>query len=142
MSKRECFDCIDCCASCSDFDSFVATTEDLQQLILVRKKLIAARYSGDDGFLGRLADWLVERVGSMTFFFSCLVASVLFVVVPSFNSIFQEISSVVQLVTIPLLLVAGNRVDLQRQFKSEREFRMLLVSDRIDELSEAVEDSE
>ena len=51
----------------------------------------------------------------------------------------QYISSgYLQLILLPLIMVAQNRDNKVREMKAEREYRMLLIADRIDELQDVV----
>jgi uncharacterized membrane protein len=132
-----CKDCATRCVECEEFEMLISTEKDINVLKGIRKTLIQHRIKADDSLQGKVADWLTAKVGTM----NCII---LFMVLVSTPFVFPKTMELVQfvggtyipLVLMPLIMVAGNRTDKIRELRAERENRIQLVYDCIEELRE------
>lgn len=137
MTQHQCEECVKYCVQCEDFESMIETINDTTLLKKIRLELSSHKTIPDDKISGKIADWIVDKVGTMTFFFFCILMVTIPIILPITMPVIQYISSgYLQLILLPLIVVAGNRADKVRELRQQREYRMLLVSDRIDELME------
>lgn len=130
-----CNQCEHICLSCDDFDSIITEAEEISILRDIRRQLTKRVPIGKDKLQARFAAFIVSKVGTMTFFYFCCALSLAPLVYPATDKAVQYISSAfLQLVLLPLVMVAQNQQDKSNQMKADREYRILLVSDRIDEI--------
>jgi uncharacterized membrane protein len=131
-----CDKCSSQCLTCSEFEAIVTAETDATVLKSVRLDLSKFKYKNNESWSGRFADSIVNKVGTMPFFYVCCLLAVSPLAFPQINTIVQYISSAfLQLVLLPLIMIAQNRQEAIVAARAEREYRMLLVSDRIDELA-------
>ncbi|KAA0888752.1 DUF1003 domain-containing protein [Oryzomonas rubra] len=130
-----CNECTTHCIKCDDFENQVDGEADITTLKDIRKTLMQHKVQTDGSLSGKIADWLTSKIGTM----ACIYLFTIFVSIPF---IFPKTLEIVQfvggtyipLVLMPLIMVASNRTDKIREIRAEREYRILLVSDRIDEV--------
>lgn len=134
-----CKECIIACVSCEDFESKIQNEYNIEALKLLRKSLMAYRPVASTDISGRIADFIVSKVGTMFCVYLFIVMVTVPLIFPQTMSVVQYISSgYLQLILLPLIMVSQNRDNKVRDIKAEREYRMLLIADRIDELLDAV----
>lgn len=133
--------CNDCenihveCWDCDHFENYVNITNDVDILKDVRKQLIIYKPEPDNSFSGKVADWLVSRVGTMKCFYLLAILTTIPLLFPITMPVIQYISSgYLQLILLPLIIVAGNRTDMIRQQVHDREWKISVINSKIDEL--------
>ena len=130
-----CDNCTNPCLECEDFELLISAENNTDTLKGIRKTLMQRKVKPDASFSGKVADWLTAKVGTM----NCIIAFALLVCTPF---VFPQTMAFVQfiggtfipLVLMPLIMLAGNRTDIIRELRAERENRIQLVYDRIEEL--------
>ena len=130
-----CEDCNAECVSCEEFEALISEETEQERLVAIRKGLILHRVVADTSLQGKIADWLTAKVGTM----GCIIAFALLVMLPF---VFPKTLNMVQfiggtfipLLLMPLFLLAANRTDAIREQRAEREHRIQLVYDRIEEI--------
>lgn len=134
-----CSGCLDpACDLCPDFESYVEAEEQTSVLKQLRNRLMkpgAAAYPWPQ----RFADWLVARVSTLKFFAFCIVLSLSPLVWQEQQNNVLYISNIFQLTLLPVILIAGARQAEMDRERTEREYRMMLVSERIQELRHATD---
>lgn len=134
-----CFECKDepmNCHTCEEFETYIAGITDISKLKYVRKNLMIQKPKIDDSINGKIADWLTDKVGTMWCFYVFIVLATVPVIEPKLMSTVGYFSSgYLQLILLPLIVVAGNRTDIIREQKNEREWKINVINDRIDELN-------
>ena len=134
-----CEECIIACVSCADFESKIQNEYNIEALKLLRKSLMAYHPVASIDISGRIADFIVSKVGTMFCVYLFIIMVTIPLIFPQTMSVVQYISSgYLQLILLPLIMVSQNRDNKVRDMKAEREYRMLLIADRIDELLDAV----
>ncbi len=133
----ECSTCTTQCMDCVDFELAVSTENNIDTLKGLRKDLMQYRVKLADSIQGRFADWLTAKVGTM----GCMAFFLLFVclpfAVPKLTEMVQFIGgTAIPLVLMSLFLISANRSDQLREQKTEREYRIQIIYDRIEELRE------
>jgi len=133
----DCFGCETRCINCEELEVKVTYETDVARLRDIRRNLMQEKVKADQSTSGICADWVSAQVGTVWF----LIASAVLVTVPFFVPALMTVigyisSGYMQLLLPILIMIAANRVDKVREAKSEREYRILLVSDRIDELAD------
>jgi len=125
------------CHNCSDFDAYVSSISDLQKLKQIKKILIFQKPQVDNSFNGKIADLLVSKVGTMGCFYSFIVLATIPLIFQNLMQFLSYLSSgYLQLVLLPLIMVAGNRTDAIREQRNEREWKINLINAAIEELLE------
>ena len=104
-------------------------------LVNIRKGLIQHRVTADCSVQGIVADWLTAKIGTMW----CMAAFLAFVCIPfalppTLAIITFIGGTAIPLVLMSLFLISANRTDTLRELRAEREHRIQLVYDRIEEL--------
>lgn len=130
--------CIDCnlnCFSCDEFEDKVSKEVSIEILKQIRKDIMSNPLKSNFSMSDKIANFIVAYVGTMWFFYFCIVMVTVPLVLPQTMPVIQYVSSgYLQLILLPLIMIATNIGDKAREAKSEREYRVLLISDRIDEL--------
>lgn len=130
-----CDQCNHLCLTCPSFEGLITVESDPLKLKEIRRALAVNILPVGGKISERFADFIVSKVGTMPFFYLCIVLAMSPLLYPQSTTIVQYVSSsFLQLVLLPLIMIAQNRQDKNNQIKAEREYRMLLISDRIDEL--------
>ena len=123
------------CHDCQNFDDYVNKQTNVEFLKEVKKYLIKQKPVLDESIEGKIADFLVDKVGTMKCFYTFIVLATVPLLVPALMPMLGYISSgYLQLILLPLIMVAGNRSAEIIKLKEEREWKINLVSDKIDEL--------
>ena len=127
--------CAQRCRICDEFEEHVNTEDKLPALLDMRKSLMKNERQRRVGFSDRIADFIVSKVLTMWFFYLCNFIAFVPLLWPQAMTILQFVSSSwLQLVFLPLLGVVANRQEALNSRRAEREYRMLLLNDRIDEI--------
>jgi uncharacterized membrane protein len=130
-----CDGCSHLCLVCEKFEGIVTSETDITVLRDLRLSLSQYKNIEHDSMQGRFADHIVSKVGTMPFFYFCVALSIVPFAFPITTPYVQYVSSsFLQLVLLPLIMIAQNRQEHINKAKSQREYRMLLISDKIDEL--------
>jgi len=125
------------CNTCEDFDVYVNSISDIQKLKKIRKILIFQKPQNDASFNGKIADMLVAKVGTMGCFYAFIVLATIPLISQNLMQFVSYLSSgYLQLVLLPLIMVASNRTDAIREQRNEREWKISLVNAAIEELLE------
>jgi len=125
------------CHNCLEFETYVNTITDIQKLKQIKKLLIIQKPQVDNSFNGKIADFLVSKVGTMGCFYAFIVLATIPLIIPSLMQFLGYLSSgYLQLVLLPLIMVAGNRTDAIREQRNEREWKINLINAAIEELLE------
>lgn len=134
-------ECTDCelevinCHDCEEFENYVMAINDLGKLKTIRRNLMLIKPSLEDTISGKIADWLVSVVGTMSCFYLFIVLATIPLVFPGLMSVVGYFSSgYLQLILLPLIMVAGNRADALREQKNEKEWKINLISNIIEEM--------
>jgi hypothetical protein len=123
------------CRICDEFEGHVNKEEKLPALLEMRKALMRHERQQKVGFSDRIADFIVSKVLTMWFFYLCNLIAFVPLIWPQAMAVLQFVSSSwLQLIFLPLLGVVANRQEALNSRRAEREYRMLLLNDRIDEL--------
>lgn len=121
--------------SCDDFETSISNEISLDVLKKIRKNLILHKVQNSSTISDKIADFIVDKVGTMAFFWFCVALTTTPLIFPIVMPVIQYISSgYLQLILLPLIMVAGNRSDKLKELRSIREYKILFVSDRIDEI--------
>lgn len=129
------------CVSCREFEKEIESIDDVVFLKDLRIRLMNPKFSSGSPAM-KVADWIVNKVSTLKFFSFCIVLSLWPVMwktfLPNLWPSVQEdvlfISNTFQLTLLPVILIAGARASQLSSERAEREYRMLLLSERIDEL--------
>jgi|WetSurMetagenome_2_1015567.scaffolds.fasta_scaffold149621_3 hypothetical protein len=129
------------CLNCPDFEELIEQESDLETLKKLRCNLMQPS-KGNYPWNGRLADFIVSKVSTLKFFTFCIFLSLwpmvwktcLPTLWPSVQDDVLFISNTFQLTLLPIILIASARSATMDRDRSEREYRMMLLSERIDEL--------
>jgi len=125
------------CHECEEFEMYVENNTDSKKLKEIRRFLIKEKIPTDNSISGKIADFLVSKVGTMSCFYFFMLLSTIPVIFPETMTVIGYISSgYLQLILLPLIMVSTNRTDMIRVQKAEREWKIHLVTDRIEELAE------
>lgn len=137
MNKHQCEECIKLCVECDNFEEMIESINDVRLLKKIRLELSSHKTLNDEGGVsGKISNWIVSKIGTMMFTYFCVILVTIPLILPTTMPVIQYISSgYLQLVFLPLIMVSSNRSDKVREMHVERQYRMLLVSDRIDELT-------
>ena len=137
MKCDGCIENIISCHECEDFELYIDNCTNIKRLKEIRKFLITEKLQIDNSISGKMADFLVSKVGTMSCFFSFIVLSSIPVIFPSTMAVVGYISSgYLQLIILPLIMVSGNRTDAIRVLKADREWKINIVTAKIEELHE------
>jgi hypothetical protein len=127
--------CSQKCRICDEFEAHIHQENDASVLMSIRRSLMKQERKKKVTPSEWIADFLVSKVLTMKFFFLCNIIAFIPLVAPQTMTVLQFISSSwLQLVMLPLLGVVANRQEEVNARRAEREYRMLLVNDRLDEL--------
>ena len=131
-------DFIDC--PCEEFETCISNIKSVNTLKQIRKSISVLKLKTDDSFSGKVADFLVSKVGTMTTFYCFIILATIPLIVPTSITVLGYISSsYLQLILLPLIMVATNRSENIRAQKAEREWKINLLTTKIDELNEEEE---
>lgn len=143
-----CTQCNHLCLTCNEFENIITSETDIDKLKSVRQDL--AKYTKDPNMTisEKVAVTLVAFAFSMKFFVFCNILSFIPVLavclkIPaeSLDLILKVLNFIssnwLQLIYLPLIGMAGIRTQKVNDLRSKREYRMLLISDRIDELHDS-----
>lgn len=123
------------CHACDNFETYIHSINDLSKLKVVKRNLLLQKMQIEDSFNGKVADWLVTKVGTMACFYLFIVLATLPLIVSSWMGVIGYVSSgYLQLILLPLIVVAGNRADNLREQRMQKEWRINLINAVIEEI--------
>lgn len=126
------------CAVCENFERHVEAIENPLMIWAMRKNLISQVKAPRGGRLEELASWVAYYlVFTSGFFIICNTLAFLPLIWPS-DVVFKIVNWVSsnwwQLVLLPLIGMAQKRQDRLNEFMNQRQYRILLLSERLDEI--------
>jgi hypothetical protein len=142
MAGFKCRDCEDIiCCTCEELEQYVEQEDNVEHLKNLRFKIMKPQVTYET-FEEKVSDIIVKCVSNLKFFIFCILLCFTPVVWKfTFSNIWKSsqedvlfFSNVIQLLLLPIILIAGERQSSLDRMRDERKFRMLLVDERIDEL--------
>lgn len=126
------------CAVCDNFERHVEIIENPLMIWAMRKNLIAQVKPAKGGRLGEIASWVADKVVfTPGFFLVCNILAFTPLVWPG-DDVFKTVNWISsnwwQLVLLPLIGMAQKRQDRLNEFMNQRQYRILLLSERLDEI--------
>jgi hypothetical protein len=128
------------CHSCDRFEEHIESVESVPMLRGIRRNVMARQRPEPGTWIEEWSCWIANKViFTGGFFIVCnLVAftPLVFETDLVFKIVNWVSSNWWQLVLLPLIGIATKRQDKLNEFNNQRQYRILLISERIDELRE------
>lgn len=127
------------CLTCIDFEEQIMAEQDPAKLLEIRRSLMRQKIELNASWGDKFASFLVEQAFTVRFFFFCVCLTLIPLAFPAIDRYIQYVSSAfLQLIFLPLIGIATTRQEKINESRDERKYRIMLVSERLDELKDKV----
>lgn len=126
------------CMTCVKFEQHVQAVESLTVLQVMRRGLISTSKPPRGSLVEEWSSWIANKVVFTATFFLVCNALPFVAVVWQNDMVFKIVNWISsnwwQLALLPLMGLAGKRSEKVNDFRDERQYRILLIGERLDEI--------